>query len=472
MPISADNNRLYTEDGKGITLDEIAACLKDYCVTALGRDLGLLATSPNIEMMSKHKPVVWPSWTWSRHDHPMHYRGSDGRCGINYWTINQYDVMGGLVSDDVNVADRPYITDLIKSRTSAQDMSYRFIKGGASEPARVLDFDGYDHNASTIWYINYMPIGAGKPDVIGANQFRVGAYAYSTALSNDNPTSLALIDIMQGLKADGDTSLVVYTLDESKFTDVYNYGFVRDYGIDYGESYGYIGMLAAVYDDEQCYGVSLCSKSVGRDVGDDLQSFSANGEAVMGIIGAYPGRKLMLIPIVCNYCTDMNWLVFGLDAMPHFKAIPFPISKKHYMEEELSRAISTTIKADIETYPEDNNQGSGYVIATNTSGGISLVVSERIYGTLTIRLRTASNVTLKTITVTESGAKNYTLIGWQNNVTGSLFYKNGYTTGLYALTGIYSTIFIDLSYDAQTDDIWVEQRPNWVMGSSTIIVTR
>ena len=77
MPISADNNRLYTEDGKGITLDEIAACLRDYRVTALGRGLGLLATSPNINMSSKHKPVVWPSWTWSRHDHPMHYRGSD-----------------------------------------------------------------------------------------------------------------------------------------------------------------------------------------------------------------------------------------------------------------------------------------------------------------------------------------------------------------------------------------------------------
>lgn len=470
MPISADNNRLYTEDGKAITLDEIAACLRDYRVTALGRDLGLLATSPNICMSAKHKPVVWPSWTWSRHDHPMHYRGSDGRCGINYWTINQYDVMGGLVSDDVNVADRPYITDLIKSRTSAQDMSYRFIKGGASEPARYLDFDGYDHKADSIWNIVYKPVPAGEPDVIGASQFTVGSYAYASALSNDNPSTLALIDIMQGLKAEGDTSLVVYEL--SGDADIYNYSFVRDYDIDNGKSYGYIGMLAAVYDDTKCYGVAFCSKSVGSVVGDDLQTFTADAAAALGVIGAYPERKLMLIPVVCNYSTAMNWVVFSLDAMPHFKAIPFPLNKTHYKEEELSRAISTTIKADIETYPEGNNQGSGYVIATNTSGGITLVVSERIYGTLTIRLRTASNVTLKTITVTDSGAKNYTLIGWQNNVTGSLFYQNGYTTGLYALTGTYSTIFIDLAYDAETDDIWVEQRPNWVMGNSTIIVTR
>lgn len=464
MPISADNNRLYTEGGKGIALDEIAACLKDYRVT----DLGLLATSPNINMSSKHKPVVWPSWTWSRHDHPMHYRGSDGRCGINYWTINQYDVMGGLVSDDVNVADRPYITDLIKSRTSAQDMSYRFIKGGASEPARVLDFDGYDHNADSIWNIVYKPVPAGEPDVIGASQFRVGSYAYASALSNDNPSTLALIDIMQGLKAEGDTSLVVYEL--SGDADIYNYSFVRDYDIDNGKSYGYIGMLAAVYDDEKCYGVAFCSKSVGSVTGDDLNTFTADAAAALRVIGAYPERKLMLIPVVCNYSTAMNWVVFSLDAMPHFKAIPFPLNKTHYKDNTLTRAESTTIKADILTYPESSNLGGGMIKAVNVSGGISLVISERIYGTLTVRLRQGTSV-LKTVSVTGSGAETLDLIGFQAGMTNTLFYKNGYTTGLYALT-LGGNVTIELDYDANTDDRWVEQKPVWGWGSQTIIVTR
>ena len=50
--------RLYVDSSErpGITRWQIAQCLRDYRVTRLGRDLGLLCQSPNINKWAKYKP--------------------------------------------------------------------------------------------------------------------------------------------------------------------------------------------------------------------------------------------------------------------------------------------------------------------------------------------------------------------------------------------------------------------------------
>lgn len=59
MAISEDKNRLYVDSSErpGITRWQIAQCLRDYRVTRLGRDLGLLCTSPNVNFAAKYRPI-------------------------------------------------------------------------------------------------------------------------------------------------------------------------------------------------------------------------------------------------------------------------------------------------------------------------------------------------------------------------------------------------------------------------------
>lgn len=57
MALLDDNTRLKKEDGNGISLTQIAKCLRDYRVNTKGqRDLGLLATSPKIKSDALYRP--------------------------------------------------------------------------------------------------------------------------------------------------------------------------------------------------------------------------------------------------------------------------------------------------------------------------------------------------------------------------------------------------------------------------------
>lgn len=61
MAISSDKKKLYVDatNNKGITPWEIAQCIGDYRVTKLGRDIGMLCTSPKINIGAKYRPVPY-----------------------------------------------------------------------------------------------------------------------------------------------------------------------------------------------------------------------------------------------------------------------------------------------------------------------------------------------------------------------------------------------------------------------------
>ena len=56
MALSADKKRLSIESGSGITPWEVAQCIGDYRTTKLGRDIGLLCSSPKVNKWAKNKP--------------------------------------------------------------------------------------------------------------------------------------------------------------------------------------------------------------------------------------------------------------------------------------------------------------------------------------------------------------------------------------------------------------------------------
>jgi hypothetical protein len=130
MAYDSVNKRLYvdTASGKGISTSEIATCLGDYRVTQNGRSIGLLCTSPKVNMWSKNKPVRTKSFS------PLTYLQ---RQQANY----------GL---DVSKAHDTEYEDLLgKAISSSCKFGYLAPRGGENEPFRLLDFDGYWHKAET-----------------------------------------------------------------------------------------------------------------------------------------------------------------------------------------------------------------------------------------------------------------------------------------------------------------------------------
>lgn len=57
MALSEDKKRLSIESGSGITPWEVAQCIGDYRTTTLGRDVGLLCSSAQVNKWAKRKPI-------------------------------------------------------------------------------------------------------------------------------------------------------------------------------------------------------------------------------------------------------------------------------------------------------------------------------------------------------------------------------------------------------------------------------
>ena len=121
--------KLYVAEGSGITPWEVAQCLDDYRVNSMGqRDVGMLCTSPNINMWSWVKPIQNTSWKPLSHDD---FKGtlSDHNDNI-YFGIK------------INASLSSNLTDEL---ATIHDATYEYIR--PTGPFRLLDFNGYNHYA-------------------------------------------------------------------------------------------------------------------------------------------------------------------------------------------------------------------------------------------------------------------------------------------------------------------------------------
>lgn len=139
MPYDSTNRKLYIDTSvtpnKGISLDDIATCLRDYRVTSQGRrDLGLLATSPNINKWSKNKPFV----VLGNNDHPHKVQTDDDRrdaaYGFYWWNY--------VLESDAPFANNP--TTLL-DKAIANNGGWLYKR--PTDVFRIQDFDNYKHNA-------------------------------------------------------------------------------------------------------------------------------------------------------------------------------------------------------------------------------------------------------------------------------------------------------------------------------------
>lgn len=133
MAYDSVNKKLYTTATEGISTSEVAACIGDYRVTKFGRSIGMLCTSPKINMWSWVKPIRNSSRKkLSRDD----FKGTASDHANNiYYGIK------------INATLSANLTNAL---ADVHNATFEYIRptGGDTSPFRLLDFDGYNHRAN------------------------------------------------------------------------------------------------------------------------------------------------------------------------------------------------------------------------------------------------------------------------------------------------------------------------------------
>lgn len=148
------------------------------CLSESTYNLGRLCTSSKINKWAKYKPVVWEAI--SRDNLPKQYPwhvGNDGLCGFS-----------NIIPLDITQLINEYNKDGGKSI-----WAYIKPKGGSSEPFRLLDFNGYYHNAIPFVYSTY-PKGYSTSYSVASGSVT----ATFTMDMNDNADSLSISDFSYG----------------------------------------------------------------------------------------------------------------------------------------------------------------------------------------------------------------------------------------------------------------------------------
>lgn len=131
---------LSHSDSTGEIKEQIATCLGDFRVSNLGRDLGMLCTSPKINMWAKYKPVRRPEFTIIT---------DAQRAKVNFGL----DVSG--------VHDTNYeglLTKAIANKCAYGYLQPRGITSEYQEPFRGWDFNGYNHKAEIPYKYTFVHI--------------------------------------------------------------------------------------------------------------------------------------------------------------------------------------------------------------------------------------------------------------------------------------------------------------------------
>lgn len=130
MALSADKKRLSIESGSGITPWEVAQCIGDYRTTKLGRDVGLLCSSTQVNKWAKNKPMESMANPYAVQDDNMKKMSA---YGFYWWNISQE-------------ANAPFATSASALLTKAINNKGEW-KVRPLSVYRLGDFDGYDHSA-------------------------------------------------------------------------------------------------------------------------------------------------------------------------------------------------------------------------------------------------------------------------------------------------------------------------------------
>ena len=165
MAYDSTTKKLYTTASEGISTSEVAACLGDYRVTARGRDIGLLCSSPKINKWSPAKP-----FRSSVKNYDSKTERDDARRLANNGLLLPNATNAGVATSPAY--RRTYLNHItymvMMGNQQVPNYTYQPPRGASyNEPFRLLDFDGYMHKAQQPFQtiIMGMEKGSGRTDL-------------------------------------------------------------------------------------------------------------------------------------------------------------------------------------------------------------------------------------------------------------------------------------------------------------------
>lgn len=165
MAYDSTTKKLYTTASEGISTSEVAACLGDYRVTARGRDIGLLCSSPKINKWSPAKP-----FRSSAKNYDSKTERDDARRLANNGLLLPNATNAGVATSPAY--RRTYLNHItymvMMGNQQVPNYTYQPPRGASyNEPFRLLDFDGYMHKAQQPFQtiIMGMEKGSGRTDL-------------------------------------------------------------------------------------------------------------------------------------------------------------------------------------------------------------------------------------------------------------------------------------------------------------------
>lgn len=190
MAYDSTNKKLYTTATEGISTSEVAACLGDYRVTARGRDIGLLCSSPKINKWSPVKPF---------RDSALYFSSKDERDAARRMA-NQGLLLPTAANAGIGTSQAAYrrtylgyLTYLASTTRQTPNYTYQQPRGKSyNEPFRLLDFDGYMHRAKQPFQT--IIIGMEKSDL----RNEINRFTQSTLVCRiiKNADSIAMFDLI------------------------------------------------------------------------------------------------------------------------------------------------------------------------------------------------------------------------------------------------------------------------------------
>lgn len=276
MAISGQRIYVDTASGTGISVSEVSS------VTGVSSsDVGTLCSS-GVNKYAKFKPVKYAKWNPLYNGTDKYwYRGADKNCGLSL----------------TRLAGNALTAENIKA---AADWRWLPPTGGSAAPYRLLDFDGYRHDAQS-------PLAWTSPSKLYTNNPQTASY-YCRCAAPESSDVLTVLDLMQ-----------------------YCTAFVSETA----STKGFVGFVLVGGTDGRAY---IRTKSYTEDLaGTDGYPIDI---ASLGDGTFAKGSKAILAPVIANIDTGGAWQ--RADNNTGIQVILFPSVPQIYSEYTLEEYSSPT----------------------------------------------------------------------------------------------------------------------------------
>lgn len=404
-----NNGRIYidTQTGKGIDVRGDIAYVLGRSTGDVGQLCGdvdangtrLIPSKINKE--AKFKPVVYPSWSATKATVPTLYRGSDGKCGIEIPVLTATEFALSTIQSLIE---------------NAADYALLPPTGGPNSPYRVLDFDGYDSQASLLFqFVPPAVRDAGKISLYGDHTFTLRMGNLYTLERTVSANVISLVDLMMRWAENG----TLYAYDGGN-------SYSSNNGIMKNTSYGFLGILC-IYRSRIDNAVQVVLNSIS------LLTTTAPNEITIDFSKIYDessapqpreGDSVFLAPCFTNLNTGNTWkaLISGT-SFPLVKCGLFPkvesgSTSVDYVSYQLYKPIPILAVLSYSIYGATLVSGNTYK-ATSATGfaGITVTAETGIIGE-------NNQYRITNVNNDYPGAVNNTLIG---NITFNNSYQASFT---------------------------------------------